>query len=346
MFIIMVTPECAPAAKVGGLGDVVQGLSRELGIRGNPVEIILPKYDCMRYDRIWGLTKAYSDLWVPYHNQWIHCDVYFGFMEGLRCFFIDPHSHHNFFNRRVFYGHHDDVERFAFFSRAALEFMLKSNKHPDIIHCHDWQTALVPVLLYETYQHLGMRHPRVCFTLHNVAHQGIHGEHILRQVGLSPAHVVTHDRLADDHRYGAINLMKGGIVYSNFITTVSPRYAQEIMHTSQSCGLGHTLHIHRNKFFGILTGIDYDIWNPDTDRHIARQYGTESLDKKYDNKKALRQRFWLQDALKPIVCYVGRLDHQKGVPLITHAIHYCLQNGCQFVLLGTSPDPRIAQHFW
>src|SRR5208283_29522 len=102
MFIIMIATECAPAAKVGGLGDVVSGLSRELAIRGNAVEVILPKYDCMRYDRIFDLVKCFSDLWVPYYDQWIHCDVYFGFVDGVKCFFIDPHSHYNFFNRRRF----------------------------------------------------------------------------------------------------------------------------------------------------------------------------------------------------------------------------------------------------
>ena len=108
MFIVMIAPECAPAAKVGGLGDVVHGLSKELSIRGNAVEIILPKYDCMRYDCISGLTRCYSDLWVPYYNQWVHCDVYFGWVDGLRCFFIEPHSNRNFFNRGVFYGDVDD----------------------------------------------------------------------------------------------------------------------------------------------------------------------------------------------------------------------------------------------
>ena len=148
MFIVMIASECAPVAKVGGLGDVVQGLSHELAIRGNAVEIILPKYDRIRYDRVLGLAEAYRDLWVPYHDRWIHCDVFFGFVEGLRCFFITSHSEHNFFSRRQFYGSHDDPERFAFFCRAALEFMLKANKHPEIIHCHDWQTGLIPVLLF------------------------------------------------------------------------------------------------------------------------------------------------------------------------------------------------------
>ncbi|HWX21147.1 MAG TPA: glycogen synthase [Candidatus Binatia bacterium] len=347
MYIVMIASECAPVAKVGGLGDVVFGLSRELEVRGNSVEIILPKYDCLRYNHIYGLQLAYRDLWVPWYNQAIQCSVYFGFVHGRKCFFIEPHSDHRFFHRGTFYGQTDDDQRFAFFCRAALEFMLKSNKHPDVIHCHDWQTGLVPVLLYEIYKFIGMGHPRVCYTLHNLQHQGVTGEHILRATGLNRHDYYFHqDRLQDNFNRSAINLMKGGIVYSNFVTTVSPHYAWEIMQTSSSFGLGHTLHTHRNKLGGILNGVDYDVWNPEIDSHIPRRYGPASLDDKYQNKASLRQRFWLQDALKPIVCYVGRLDHQKGVPLITHAIHYCLHNGCQFVLLGSSPDARIGQHFW
>lgn len=346
MFIVMVTPECAPVAKVGGLGDVVHGLSKELSIRGHSVEVILPKYDCMRYDRIWGLTKTYSNLWVPYYNQWLHCDVYFGFVDGLKCFFIEAHSPHNFFNRGMFYGHHDDVERFAFFCRAALEFLLKTNKHPDILHCHDWQTGLVPVLLYEMYQHLGMRHPRVCYTLHNVGHQGLHGEQILRQVGLNPGALTRRDRLLDDYRHAAINLMKGGIVYSNFVTTVSPRYTDEIRHTGLGMGLQPTLNAHHQKLGGVLNGVDYNVWNPEVDPHIAKRYSTTSLQDKYVNKEALRNRLWLRQDFKPLIAFVGRLDPQKGVDLIFHTVPYCLQRGCQFVLLGSSLQGHINSAFW
>jgi len=347
MYIVMISSECAPVAKVGGLGDVVFGLCRELEIRGNSVEVILPKYDCMRYDQIYGLQLTHKDLWVPWYAHAVHCSVYFGFVHGRKCFFIEPHSDQNFFHRQVFYGHRDDDQRFAFFCRAALEFMQKSNKHPEIIHCHDWQAGLVPVLLYEMYKQQGMTHPRVCYTLHNLQHQGMTGEHILRATGLNRhAYFFSQERLQDNFNHTALNLMKGGIVYSNFVTTVSPRYAWEIMNTTQNYGLGHTLYVHRGKVGGILNGLDYEVWNPVLDRHIPRQYGIDSLENKYENKKALRQRLWLQDAYKPIVCFVGRLDHQKGVPLITHAIHYSLRNGCQFVLLGTSSDGRIAHHFW
>jgi starch synthase len=347
MFIVMVASECAPVAKVGGLGDVVFGLSRELEIRGNSVEIILPKYDCMRYDQIWGLTVTYQDLWVPWYTGAIHCTVYFGFVHGRKCFFIEPHSQDNFFNRCAYYGFTDEHMRFAFFTRAALEFLLKTGKRPDVIHTHDWQTALLPVMLFEMYKYHGMDTPRVCHTIHNFKHQGIAGANVLWATGLGrPDYYFHRDRLGDDFNHSAINFMKGGIVYSNFVTTVSPQHAWEARHTDQGHGLGHTLHVHAGKFGGVLNGIDYDMWNPETDPHIAERYTAETVDKKYANKEALRERLWLRKDFKPIVAYVGRLDQQKGVHLIRHAIFYALDRGAQFVLLGSSPELGINNEFW
>ena len=249
----------------------------------------------MRYDHVHGLWPAYDDLWVPWYSGAVHCSVWFGFVEGCKCFFIEPHSADRFFERGHFYGSADDVERFAFFSKAALEFMLKSGKRPQVIHCHDWQTALVPVLLFEIYQHIGLWDQRVCYTVHNFSHQGVCGEPVLWATGLcSPERFYDYNRLRDNFNPSAINLMKGGIVYSNFVTTVSPQHAWEVRHTDQGMGLGHTLHVHRGKFGGILNGVDYQVWNPETDGVIPSRYGPDWLDDKYANKQALRDRFWLR----------------------------------------------------
>ena len=347
MFIVHITPELAPVAKVGGLGDVVNGLARESEVRGNFVEIILPKYDCMRYDHIWGLSVTHQDLWVPWYGGAIHCTVYFGFVHGRKCFFIEPHSNDRFFWRGCYYGQNDDVSRFAFFSKAALEFLLKSGKRPDVIHCHDWQTGLVPVMLFEIYKFIGMDHSRVCYTIHNFKHQGITGEFILRATKLDrPEYYFTYERLRDNFNASAVNLMKGGIVYSNFVTTVSPRHAWEAKYTDQGFGLQHTLQVHSGKFGGVLNGIDYDVWNPETDPLVPHHYNAESLEKKYANKKALRDRLLLRDDYKPIVCFVGRLDPQKGLDMIRHALFYCINNGAQFVLLGSSPYNHINDGWW
>ncbi len=139
---------------------------------------------------------------------------------------------------------------------------------------------------------------------------------------------------------------KREIVYSNFVTTVSPQHAWEARYTDQNFGLGQTLWIHRGKFSGVLNGVDYDTWNPEIDPFIARCYGIESLDLKYENKRALRERLWLRHADKPIVAYVGRLDSQKGVHLVREALLNALHNGAQFVLLGPSPEPAINADFW
>lgn len=347
LFIVHISPELAPVAKVGGLGDVVFGLCREMELRGNHVEIILPKYDCMRYDHIWGLQCTFDDLWVPWYGGAIHCSVYFGFVHGRKCFFIEPHSADNFFNRGVVYGFNDDIWRFAFFSRAAMEFLWKSGKHPDVIHCHDWQTALVPVLLYEVYQRMGMTHPRACFTIHNFKHQGVTGADVLSATGLNrPDYYFHYDRLRDNHNPQAINLMKGGIVYSNFVTTVSPRYAAEAKDQGQGFGLEPTLHIHHAKYGGVVNGVDYEVWNPEVDPLISANYSVATLERKYDNKRALRARLLIADNEKPIVAFVGRLDPQKGIELIRHALFYTLAQGGQFILLGSSPDGSINAYFW
>ncbi len=347
MYIVQIASECAPVIKAGGLGDVVYGLSRELENRGHTVEIILPMYDCMRYDQIWGLHDAYRDLYVPWYGGAVHCSVFCGRVHGRLCFFIQPHSQDNFFNRGCYYGHDDDNMRFAFFSKAALEFLFVANKRPDILHCHDWQTGLVPVMLFEMYKWHGMDNQRVCYTIHNFKHQGIFGNEILVATGLNNGdYYFSYERLRDNFNPFALNMMKGGIVYSNHVNTVSPHHGWEARYSGVSYGLGHTLKMHEHKFNGILNGIDYNIWNPDVDEFIPHQYSIEKFSGKAENKKALRERLLLRDEKKPIVAYIGRLDYQKGVELVHHAMYYSLHRNAQFVLLGSATQASINNWFW
>ncbi len=346
MHIVMVASECAPAAKVGGLGDVVYGLSRELELRGHAVEIVLPKYDCMRYDQIGGLRPDFEDLWVPWSGGAIRCTVWFGLVYGRKCFFIEPHSDENFFNRGAYYGFPDEAQRFAFFSKAALEFLLKSGKRPEIIHTHDWQTALVPVLLFEIYQHIGMAPQRVCHTIHNFRHQGTSGAGVLAQAGLeAPQRFLAADKLGEPSAAGTVNFMKGAIAYSNFVTTVSPSHAWEARHTDQGFGLGDALYRYQDKFGGVLNGLDYEMWNPQIDPHIPVRYTAATFSRKALNRRALRERFLLRESDGPIIAYVGRLDPQKGVHLIRHALFHALADSAQFVLLGSSPERGIDAEF-
>ena len=341
----MVAPECSPVAQAGGLGDVVFGLSRELERNGHRVEVVLPRYDCLRHDLIEAMTVAYEDLAVPWYSGTVACTVWTGVVDGLTCFFIEPHSDDHFFRRGHLYGSTDDVARFAFFSKAAMEFMYKAGKRPDVIHCHDWETALVPVLLYEIYQPIGMHDQRVCFTIHNFRHQGVATEWVLQATGLRrPERLLQPERLRDGDRSDAVNLLKGGVVYSNAVTTVSAQHAWEVRHSDHGWGMADTLQEHRGKFAGILNGLDARTWSPETDPHIARRYSAADVDAKQANTRALRRRFRLRSAKRPIVAYVGRLDAQKGIHLIHHSIFYALALGAQVVVLGASPDPEIDAH--
>lgn len=185
MYILMVAAECAPAAKVGNVADMVFGLSRELESIGHVVEIILPKYDCLRYDHIRDLSIGWHDFMVPWGEDSIRCVPLHGLMDGRTCLFIDVDSRHNFFRRNGYYGFPDDDHRFAFFSKAVLEFLKTSGKRPDVIHTHDWQTALTSVLLRELYFQQGLSQQRLCHTIHNFKYQGLLMDEILSAAGLS-----------------------------------------------------------------------------------------------------------------------------------------------------------------
>jgi len=347
VYVVMVAPECAPAAKAGGLGDVVSGLSRELEIQGNAVEIILPKYGSLRYSAIWSLAPCYQDLWVPWYGGAVRCTVWFGYAHGLKCFFIEPHAAANFFGRGRLYGYEDDAERFAFFSKAAVEFLLAAGKRPDVLHCHDWQTGLVPVLLREQYGR-AMPGQKVCYTIHNFRHQGTSDEQLLWATQLGrPDFFLDADRLGDDFRYRGLNQMKGGVVYSDFVTTVSPSHADEALYDDGASGLRRTLKEHQERFNGVLNGVDYEAWNPETDPLLPAHYSVSSFGGKRANTGALRDRLWLRQTPGPIVAYVGRLDEQKGMHLVHHALFYTLARGGQFVLIGDARyHDGIDAHFW
>ena len=284
MYIAMVTAECAPVAKAGGLGDFVQGLSHDLLARGERVELFLPCYDLLRTESIQDLHEVASDLQVPFHGERLRCRVLAGVADGIPCCLVDPQSEHAFFRRGRIYGEDDDAVRFAVFCSAVLEFIQRSGRRPDILHCQDWQTALVPILLEQVYAEHGLAATRVCYTLHNVGYQGQVPPSILAQAGLDPASLMV-----------PANLMKGGILYADFVNTVSPRYAWEIQNTQQGMGLQSLLQTQGHKFGGILNGIDGRVWSPETDPLIPVNFGPASLPLKAANRKVLRSRLGLAE---------------------------------------------------
>lgn len=347
LHIIHIAAEMAPVAKVGGLGDVVTGLNKALQKKGHLVEIILPKYDCMQYDGIHDFRALDVVLESYFDGRQFKNKVWVGTVEGLPVYFIEPQHPDKFFWRGQYYGEHDDFKRFLFFSRAALELILQSGKSPDIIHCHDWQTAFVAPLYWDLYAPKGLNSARICFTCHNFEYQGTAPASELSSCGLDVHQLNRPDRMQDNSAHDRVNAVKGGIVFSNIVTTVSPTYAQEVRTAEGGRGLHATLNSHSKKFIGILNGIDTDSWNPATDAFLKVQYSANDLGGKAENKEALRRRLGLSssDVRRPMVGCITRLVPQKGVHLIRHAIYQTLELGGQFVLLGSSPVPHIQREF-
>lgn len=355
MHIIHIASEMAPLAKVGGLADVLLGLSREQSWKGHDVDILIPKYDCMDSNQIRDMNIEYLDLLSFYQGEWFHNTVWIGWVENLKVYFIDPHHPRHFFNRGCFYGCEDDIERYLYFCRTAIEFMFKKQLTPDIIHLHDWQTAAIAPLYTEMYKPLGYTKPKTIFTIHNIEYQGKCSSYDLDRIGLNGASLLEPDKLQDTYNPKSINLLKGAIIYSDFFTTVSPNYAKEVKTPEGGRGLCKVILEHENKFAGILNGIDYSYWNPELDPYLPAHYSSRempenkkdrnTLDKKAFIKKVLRDRLMLSEDHKPIVGCITRLVPQKGIELIKHAIKYTLEKGGQFVLLGNSPIHSINVEF-
>ncbi|CAL9157912.1 probable starch synthase 4, chloroplastic/amyloplastic isoform X3 [Musa acuminata AAA Group] len=347
MHIIHIAAEMAPVAKVGGLGDVISGLGKALQRKGHVVEIVLPKYDCMQYDLITDMKALDVVVESYFDGQLFRNKIWVGIIEGLPVYFIEPHHPAKFFWRGKYYGEYDDFKRFSFFSRAAVELLYQAGKKPDIIHCHDWQTAFVAPLYWDIYAAKGFNSARICFTCHNFEYQGTAPASELASCGLDVHQLNRPDRMRDHSADDKVNTVKGAIVFSNIVTTVSPTYSQEVRTVEGGRGLHETLKSHSKKFIGILNGIDTDAWNPSTDNYISVHYSADDLQGKAENKDAIRKCLKLSrsEGSQPLVGCITRLVPQKGVHLIRHAIYCALELGGQFVLLGSSPVPHIQREF-
>lgn len=350
MYIVHIASELAPVAKVGGLADVLQGLSKELCRLGHEVEIILPMYDCLHTEHLKKLKieQKVTSFDGPHK---IENTIWSAEVDGLKVILIEPHHPDKFFKRGMIYGCADDIDRFAYFSRTAMEYLYKSGKEPDILHVHDWPTSLVPVLYKEMYTQLGFHVGGVVLTMHNMQHQGRCLPHHLNRIGLKAEHYLAHDKMQDPNSKKDINLLKGAIVYADKITTVSPTYEKEILTTDGAFGLHLTLKEHRTKLKGILNGIDVEYWDPQKDPHLTKTYGLDEqnflsvIAGKKENKKRLQAQLGLEESDAPLVATIARLVPQKNPELIKQALFHTLEMQGQFILLGNSPIPSIHSEF-
>lgn len=329
MKVLYVTSEAQPFAASGGLAEVSGSLPHALRQRLIGCRIVMPFYDeiAQEYKDQMRFITSFS---VPVSWRRQYCGIFELRHNGVIYYFLDNQY---YFKRQGMYGHYDDAERFAFFSRAALEMLPYIDFKPNIIHCNDWQTALVPTYYNLFYSQNGWyKGIKTIFTIHNIQYQGKYGPELYEEVlGIPPQ---SRSILDCD---GCINYMKGAIESANRVTTVSPSYSWEIRDPWFSHGLDPILNARAWKIRGILNGIDTTSYNPATDKQIYVNYNTNDLTGKAENKRKLQERLGLeQNAEVPVIAMVTRLVSHKGLDLVKQALDQLMREEyVQFVILGS-----------
>jgi starch synthase len=331
--VLFVASECAPFAKTGGLGDVVGALPKALARRGIDVRVVVPLYAGFRWNELERLEGA---LKVPIGRGEARGAVRMGKLpkSDVTVYFLE---HHWYYDRPYLYGppgesYSDNLERFTFLSRGALELCKAIGFWPDVVHANDWQTALVPVYI-DTVEWMKPLHAAASlYTIHNLAYQGVFDAGALFLTGLGSEHY--HAR--EFEHFGTMNLTKAAFYRATFLSAVSPTYAREIQTASHGFGLDGVLAERKSDLFGVLNGIDAEEWNPETDPLIAASYSASSLSGKAECKRALQAESGLPVRTEvPVFGLVGRLTRQKGVDVVAQILTGLLDLDVQLVLLGS-----------
>lgn len=330
--VLFVASEAVPFVKTGGLADVAGSLPKELRAQGVDVRVVIPKYQSIaqEYKDQMRVLKT-SNVVVGWRQQ--YCGVEYLEYDGVPIYFIDNEQ---YFKRDALYGYEDDAERFAFFCRAVLDMLPQIDFIPDVIHCNDWHTGMVNVMLKtqhgqsELYQNI-----RTIYTIHNLRYQGVFDKAIISDVLNLDWNVYNNGSV---EFFDAVNFMKGGIVYADYITTVSNAYAQEIQYAYYGENLDGLLRSRAESLSGIVNGIDYDVYNPETDQKIFVPFDIENATmKKIENKLKLQEQLGLpmrRDV--PMLAIISRLVGPKGLDLVQHIMEELLmQEDIQLVVLGT-----------
>lgn len=339
--ILFVASECVPFIKTGGLADVVGSLPKCFNKEVYDVRVVLPFYSCIKpalKDQIKPVLNFYMDF--------AGRDVYVGVMEteyaGVKFYFIDNQDY--FTCEKPYYGMPDDIEKFIYFSKASLSMLPLIGFQPNLIHCHDWQTGLVPVYLKERFQgDLFFHGIKSVMTIHNLKFQGVWNMHTIKNISGLSDYYFTSDKLEYNND---ANMLKGGLVFADAITTVSNTYAEEIKTEFYGEGLDGLMRARENDLRGIVNGIDYEDFNPETDEYIPKKFNAENFRKeKAKNKVALQKELGLpEDPKVMMIGVVSRLTDQKGFDLIAHVMDELCEDDIQLVVLGTG-DERYENMF-
>jgi len=337
--VLMVSSEIAPYAMTGGLGDVVADLPVALHSLGVDVRRVMPKYRVVAQGP-WPLKPLFGGLRVQVGPRTEECAAYEHVdPDGLVTYFLE---HDGYFDREGLYGtpageYADSAERFVLFTRGVLELLKRLEWAPHLIHCHDWQSALLPA--YPECRRSAdpaRALPATILTTHNLGYQGRFGPQVFPATGLGWEEY-TAEKL---EFYGDWSMLKGGLAYADLLSTVSPQYRKEILTPEFGFGLEGVLRHRRADLFGVLNGIDYRRWNPSTDEHLAAQYGPDTLAQKEKNKLSILRRFGLPEerASRPLLGMVGRLCHQKGMELVAGALDELAALNLSVAILGDGED--------
>ena len=341
--IAFIGSECYPFVKTGGLGDVMYSLPKALIKRNCDVKVIIPRYKCIpqKYqEKMVYRGSFYMDLTSDGRQYYVGIMEYV--WDGVVYDFIDNEEF--FGGDKPYTNLIDDIPKYCYFSKAALAALNFMNWQPNIIHCHDWQAGLVPVYLRTFFQDTPIGNAKTMITIHNLRFQGIYNIKTIQYWTNLPDYVFNKDALTQN--WLDANMFKGGLTYSNMITTVSNTYAGEIQTYEYGEGLADHLRYHSGKLRGIVNGIDYDIWNPATDKLIAAPYSNEDvIAKKKENKLALQKELGLEENEdKFVIGLISRLTNQKGLDLVNACIPQIMDPFTQVVILGTG-DPGYENSF-
>lgn len=342
--VLFAASECVPFIKTGGLADVVGSLPKCFDKKEYDVRVMVPKYMCM--DEKWKSQMKYVN---HFYMDLCWRRQYVGILEmeyeGVKFYFID--NEYYFAGPKPYSDIRYDLEKFAFFSRAVLSALPIIDFRPDIIHCHDWQTGLIPVYLKDSFSYGDFyRGIKSIMTIHNLKFQGVWDIDTIKDIAGLSDYYFTSDKLKD---YDDGNYLKGGIVYADMVTTVSDTYAEEIKTPFYGEGLDGLMRARSNCLRGIVNGIDYDEYNPATDNLIAHNFTKENFRKeKIKNKTALQKELGLEvNPRKMMIGLVSRLTDQKGLDLIAYVMDELCQDALQFVILGTGEEryENMFRHF-
>ncbi len=342
MKILFAASECMPFVKTGGLADVIGALPKEIIKTGADIRVILPLYRAIGQEvreRLEHVTYFYINL--GWRRQYVGIEKLIN--DGVTFYFVDNEQ---YFNRDYIYGKGgDEGERFAFFSKAVLEAISKIDFVPDILNCHDWQTGLIPVLFKAQYQSLPLyKDIKTVFTIHNLQFQGLYPIHMTEELLSLGDWAYTADNL---EFYGQASFIKGGIVFADRVTTVSPTYAEEILSPYYGERLDGLLRSRKPFLSGILNGIDTIEYDPENDALIDYNYTAETFEVKVQNKLALQKELGLnEDASAPVIGIVSRLSSQKGLDLIERVLDGIMATGAQLVVLGMGESKYVDLFGW